>query len=130
MSSSDRLQDMSLDRMDDLQVPVGCDVAHEHDAGVHVEVEGGGSKAAVDLADGDGAAGVVQDPDGEAEADEEVRHDQVLQVDGDAAGHVLLLSAEVNPQREAVEDQTHYENQSVDDHEENVGRAVGRVTGG
>lgn len=88
-------------------LPVGCDVAHEQDAGVHVQVEGGGSEAAVDLADSDGAVGVVGDPDGETEADEEVSGRHVPQVDGDAAGQLLLSSAEVNLQGETVEEQTH-----------------------
>lgn len=88
-------------------LPVGCDVAHEQDAGVHVQVEGGGSEVAVDPADDEGSVGVVGDPDGETEADEEVSCRHVPQVDGDAAGHLLLSSAEVNLQGEAVEEQTH-----------------------
>lgn len=88
-------------------LPVGCDVAHEQDAGVHVQVEGGGSEVAVDPTDDDGSVGVVGDPDGETEADEEVSGRHVLQVDGDAAGYLLLSSAEVNLQGEAVEEQTH-----------------------
>lgn len=88
-------------------LPVRCNVTHEQDAGVHVEIEGGGTKVTVDLAEEDGAAGVVSDSDGETEADEEVGGCQVLQVDGDTAGRLLLSSAEVNPQGEAVEEQTH-----------------------
>lgn len=88
-------------------LPVGGDVAHEQDAGVHVQVERRGAEAAVDFTEGQGFEGEVGDPDGEAEAEEEVGHRQVLQVDGDAARHPLLGSAEVHLQGETVEEQTH-----------------------
>lgn len=86
--------------------PVGCDVANEQDAGVHVEVEGGGAKVAVELVEWNRAAGVVGNADGEAKTDEEVGGRQVLQVDGDAGGRRPLSTAEVNLQGEAVEVQT------------------------
>ena len=90
-------------------LPVSSDVAHEHDAGVHVEEEDGGAKVAVDQADGDGAAGVVGDADGETEAEQEVGGCQVLQVDHHAAGRLLLSSAEVKLHDEAVEEETQLE---------------------
>lgn len=88
-----------------LGLPVSRHVAHEQDAGVHVEIEGRAAKAAVEQAEGGGAAGVLGDPDGETEADEEVSGRQVLQVDGDAAGRLLSL-AEVNLQGETVEEES------------------------
>lgn len=42
-------------------LPVSGDETHEQDACVHVQIEGGGAKVAVEAADGDGAAGVVGD---------------------------------------------------------------------
>ena len=71
-------------------LPVSSDVAHEQDAGVHVEVKGGGSKGAVDQAEGDGVASVADDAEGEIKAKQEVGDCQVLQVDHDDAGHLLL----------------------------------------
>lgn len=88
-------------------LPVGGDVAHEQDAGVHVEVKGGGAEVAVDLSDDGGVGGEVYDAQREAEADEEVGGRQVLQEDGDAAVRLVLRHAEINPQRESVQDQTH-----------------------
>lgn len=85
--------------------PVSCDVAHEQDAGVHVQVEGGGTKAAVDAVEEDGAAAVMDDPEGQREADQEVSGRQVPQVDGHTAGHPQLSLAEVNLQGETVKDQ-------------------------
>lgn len=95
-------------------LPVSRHVAHEQDAGVHVEVEGRAAKAAVEQAEGGGAAGVFGDPDRETEADEEVGGRQVLQVDGDAAGRLLSL-AEVDLQGEAVEDESHLQRQRRDE---------------
>lgn len=95
-------------------LPVRCDETHEQDAGIHVQVERGGTKVAVDPAEGDGAAGVVDDPDGETKAYQEVGGCQVPQVDGNAAGRLLLSSAEVNLQGEAVQDQTHLQRDQGD----------------
>ena len=71
-------------------LPVSSDVAHEQDAGVRVEVKGGGSKDAVEQVEGDGAVAVVDDAEGEAEAEQEVGDCQVLQVDHHDAGHLPL----------------------------------------
>lgn len=88
-------------------LPVSCDVTHEQDAGVHVEIEGGAAEAAVDLAEVDGTAGIVSDSHGETETHEEVGGCQVLQVDGDTAGRLLLSLTEVNLKGEAIEEQSH-----------------------
>lgn len=88
-------------------LPVSCDVAHEQDAGVHVEIEGRGSKVTVNLANEDGAIGIVHDSHGETEAEQEVSSCQILQVDGHTAGCLLLSSAEINSQGEAIQEQTH-----------------------
>lgn len=45
-------------------LPVGSDVPHEEDAGVHIEEECRSPDAAVEHMDGDGRAGVVGDADG------------------------------------------------------------------
>ena len=71
-------------------LPVSSDVAHEQDAGVHVEVKGGDSKVAVDQAEGDGAVGVADDAKGEVKAQQEVGDCQVLQVDHHDPGYLLL----------------------------------------
>lgn len=105
-------------------LPVSGDVTHEEDTGVHVEIEGGCAKVAVDQAHGDGVAGVVGDSDGETEAEQEVGGGQVLQVDGHAAGR-LLSSAEVNPQGEAVEEQTHLQRKQAEDSDWIWGRQLG-----
>lgn len=132
--------------------PVGGDVANEQDAGIHVEVEGGGAEVAVELVEWNRVAGVVGDADGEAKADEEVGGGQVLQVDGDAGGRRPLSAAEVNLQGEAVEVQTnlprrvetvisgfgraeetlrvsHQEHQAVEHHEDDLSPSV-HQTGG
>lgn len=86
--------------------PVSSDETHEHDAGVHVQVEGRGTEVAVDLADDLRLnVGVLHNSQREAEADEEVGRCQVLQEEGDA-GHVPLTPEEVNVQGETVEEQT------------------------
>lgn len=132
--------------------PVGCDVANEQNAGVHVEVEGGGAKVAVELVEWNRAAGVFGDTDGEAKADEKVGGRQVLQVDGDAGARRPLSAAEVNLQGEAVEVQTnlprrvetvisgfrraeeklrvsHQENHAVEHHEDDASRSVHQTCG-
>lgn len=85
--------------------PVGGNVAHEQDAGVHVEVEGGSTNGTVEQMEMGGGAGVVGDADWETQADKEVGGHQVLQVDGDTTGR-KVTPAEVDPQCKAVEDQT------------------------
>lgn len=54
-------------------LPVYCNVTHEEDAGVHVEIEGRGSDGAVDPVDGNRVCGVVSYSNGQTEAEEEVR---------------------------------------------------------
>lgn len=85
--------------------PVGSDVAHEQDAGIHVEVEGRSANGTVEQMEMGGGTGVVGNADWETQADEEVGGNQVLQVDGDTAGW-KETPAEVDPQSKAVEDQT------------------------
>lgn len=94
-------------------IPVGGDVAHEQDAGVHVEVQGGSTKVALEQPDGDGAAGVAGDAEGETEAEQEVSGCQVLQVDHNAAGRLLLSSAEVKLHDVAVEEETYLQKNRV-----------------
>lgn len=71
-------------------LPVSSDVAHEQDAGVHVEVQSKDRKVAVDHVEGDGAAGVADDAEGEVKAKQEVGDCQVLQVDHHDPGYLLL----------------------------------------
>lgn len=96
-------------------LPVSGDVAHEQDAGIHVEEEDRGTEVAVDQADGDGAAGIVGDADGETEAEQEVSGCQVLQVDHNAAGPPPLSSEEIKLNDEAIEEETHLQRKRRED---------------
>lgn len=85
----------------DLDPSVVSNVAHEQNAGIHVEVECSGADRAVQQIEMGGAIGVVGYTDGEAQADEKVGDCQILQVESDVTGW-KETSTEVEPQCKAV----------------------------
>lgn len=61
-------------------LPGGSDVLHEQDAGVHVDIDGGGTEAAVGLAQCGGVGGIVCNAQWQEQTEQEVGSSQVLQV--------------------------------------------------
>ena len=107
-------------------IPVRGDVLHEEDAGVHVQVESRRPERAVYSSHG--AASVVRNPQRETEAQKEVGSGQILQVDCHTRG-VPLGFAEVHANRDAVQNQTQEEQQSVGCYEERLRYLLDVATG-
>lgn len=84
-------------------LPVSSDVPHEYNAGTHVEVEGRGSKAAVELPNYYRSAIIVADAQWQRETEQKVGSCQVFQEDLQAARCLLLSLTTVELYDETIE---------------------------